>query len=85
MAGFRHGFQRREVMAENGISSSSSPPRLRILRRAEVLSIVPLSDASLRRMEKDGRFPKRIRLGSKSYGWAESEVLDWIRLRMEAR
>lgn len=72
-------------MAENNISSSSSPPRLRILRVAEVLSMVPLSDASLRRMEKDGRFPKRIRLGSQSYGWAESEVLDWIRLRMEAR
>lgn len=72
-------------MAENKISSSSSPPRLRILRRAEVLSMVPLSDASLRRMEKDGRFPKRIRLGSQSYGWAENEVLDWIRLRMEDR
>jgi prophage regulatory protein len=72
-------------MAENGISSSSNPPRLRILRRAEVLSMVPLSDASLRRMEKDGRFPKRIRLGSQSYGWAENEVLDWIRSRMEAR
>jgi prophage regulatory protein len=72
-------------MAENGISSSSNPPRLRILRRAEVLSMVPLSDASLRRMEKDGRFPKRIRLGSQSYGWVENEVLDWIRSRMEAR
>jgi prophage regulatory protein len=72
-------------MVENGISSSSNPPRLRILRRAEVLSMVPLSDASLRRMEKDGRFPKRIRLGSQSYGWAENEVLDWIRSRMEAR
>ena len=72
-------------MAENGISSSSNPPRLRILRRAEVLSMVPLSDASLRRMEKDGRFPKRIRLGSQSYGWAENEVLEWIRSRMEAR
>jgi len=73
-------------MAKSDISSSSdSLSRLRILRRAEVLSMIPLSDASLRRMEKDGRFPKRIRLSSHSYGWAENEVLDWIRLRIEAR
>ncbi len=73
-------------MAENNITvNNNSPPRLRILKRSEVLSMIPVSDASLRRMEKDGRFPKRIRLGSQSYGWAENEVLDWIRLRMEAR
>ncbi len=72
-------------MAENNIAPNSSSSRLRILRRSEVLSMVPLSEASLWRMEKVGRFPKRIRLGSQSYGWAENEVMDWIRLRMEAR
>jgi prophage regulatory protein len=64
---------------------NSNSPRLRILRKAEVLFMVSMSDASLWRMEQEGRFPKRIRLGSNSCGWVESEIVKWIQQRMEAR
>jgi prophage regulatory protein len=30
------------------------------------------------RLEKDGKFPKRVRLGKKSVGWVDQEVDDHI-------
>lgn len=59
--------------------------RPRIIRKPELLSIVGLSDATIWRQERDGRFPRRIRLGGNSVGWIESEVADWLAERMEAR
>lgn len=39
--------------------------------------MVPLSDATIWRMEKAGKFPKRLQLGGNSVGWSESEVREW--------
>jgi len=50
----------------------------RILRKPEVLAIVNVSPATLWRMEKAGRFPKRISLGPNSTGWLNSEVEEWF-------
>lgn len=52
--------------------------RDRILRKPEVLEIVGVSPATLWRMEKAGRFPKRISLGPNSAGWIKSEVDGWF-------
>ena len=52
--------------------------RDRILRRPEILARVNVSPTTLWRMEKAGRFPKRISLGPNSAGWLESEVNDWF-------
>ena len=57
----------------------------RILRKPEVQNRVGKSDASIYREEKAGRFPKRIKLGSNSVGWLESEVEKWIKEKAEAR
>lgn len=50
----------------------------RIIRKRELLGMVGLSDATIWRMEKDGKFPKRLRLGGNSCGWFETEVMDWM-------
>ena len=50
----------------------------RILRKPEVLEIVNVSPATLWRMEKAGRFPKRISLGPNSAGWLNSEIQKWF-------
>lgn len=50
----------------------------RILRKKELLHMVPLSDATIWRMERDGKFPKRLQLGGNSVGWPESEVNAWL-------
>ena len=37
------------------------------------------------RLEKDGRFPKRIRLGKCRVGWLKAEIEAWLKDRMERR
>ncbi len=49
----------------------------RIIRKKELFHMVPLSDATIWRMEKAGKFPKRLQLGGNSVGWSESEVREW--------
>jgi prophage regulatory protein len=60
-------------------------PRQRIIRKPELLSMIGLSDPTIFRMEKAGRFPKRLRLGGNSCGWLESEILEWLADRAAAR
>lgn len=49
----------------------------RIMRRKEVLQITGVAPSTLWRLEKAGRFPKRIALGPNCAGWLSSEVNDW--------
>ena len=50
----------------------------RILRKPEVLARMGLSDPSIWRREKVGKFPQRIQLGGTAIGWRESEITEWI-------
>ena len=50
----------------------------RLLRIGEVKKLTGLSGASLWRWERDGRFPKRLKLGNWSVAWRESEIQAWI-------
>jgi prophage regulatory protein len=51
--------------------------RERIIRKTEILNMLGLSDSTVWRMERAGKFPKRIRIG-KSCGWFESEILAYL-------
>lgn len=62
-----------------------SDPRQRVIRKPELLNMVGLSDPTIWRMERDGAFPRRLRLGGNSCGWLESEVLGWLADRAAAR
>jgi len=57
----------------------------RIIRKPELLAMIGLSDPTIWRMEKEGKFPKRIRLGGNSCGWLESEINEWLDARLAAR
>ncbi|PKN63249.1 MAG: hypothetical protein CVU57_20300 [Deltaproteobacteria bacterium HGW-Deltaproteobacteria-15] len=57
----------------------------RVVRKTELLSRIGLSDATIWRMEKLGRFPKRIQLGGNSVGWLKSEVDGWLADRASER
>jgi len=55
----------------------------RILRRRQVLERTGLSDTTLWRYERDGKFPKRrVLTDSGLVGWRESEVTAWIADRL---
>jgi len=57
----------------------------RIIRKPELFARVGLSDATIWRMEKSGKFPRRVRLGGKSVGWLSGEFEDWLNTRLENR
>ena len=63
---------------------TQAPPE-RLIRKPELLSIIGLSDSSIWRMEKAGKFPGRIQLGGNSVAWFESEILDWLKDKAAAR
>jgi prophage regulatory protein len=51
----------------------------RIVRLPEVQSMIGIrSRATLLTWEKEGRFPKRLRIGKRSMGWLLKDIEDWI-------
>jgi len=58
---------------------------VRILSKKEIRLLVLYSPAHIDRLEKAGRFPKRVQLGPGRVGWVESEVLAWLEERIRAR
>lgn len=50
----------------------------RVLRKPELMVKTSLSDATIWRMEKAGKFPKRVRLGGQAVGWFSDEVDAWL-------
>jgi prophage regulatory protein len=48
-------------------------------------TIVPYSLSQLTRLEKEGRFPRRLKLGPGRVGWMLSEVYEWIEQRKAER
>jgi prophage regulatory protein len=46
---------------------------------------VRLGRSQLARLEKVGKFPKRVRISEGRIGWLESEILAYIAARIERR
>ena len=51
----------------------------------QVREMVLYSPAHIARLEADGKFPKRVRIGSGRVGWVDQEVDDWLRARIAER
>jgi len=58
---------------------------MRILRSYQLLQKVPYSVQHIGRLERAGRFPRRIKLGTNSVGWVEEEVDAWLEERARQR
>ncbi len=57
----------------------------KVLRRKAVREKTGYSDMHIYRLERAGKFPRRVQLGPNSVGWIESEVDEWIEERMRQR
>lgn len=60
----------------------------RLVGKKELRTLVLYSDAHIARMEADGRFPKRLRLGNGPrcrVGWLFSEVMAWLQQQTAKR
>ena len=53
----------------------------RILRRAEVLQVCGISQSTLYEMMSRGTFPPSVRIGVRSVGWRESQIVEWLESR----
>ena len=61
---------------------------IRLISKKQVKEIVLYSYAHIDRLEKAGQFPKRVRLSryrTGRVGWLRSEVLAWLKSKLEKR
>ena len=70
-----------------GIAMLLNPRRIvmRMLSKRQLKELVLYTPQHIDRLEAAGSFPKRVRLGTNRVGWIESEVLDWLQERIDAR
>jgi prophage regulatory protein len=74
----------------NATSMTTTTP-LKILKIDEVLEMTSLSRAThfakLNEKSKsyDPDYPKPLKLGARSVGYVEQEVINWLQAKMEAR
>jgi len=54
---------------------------LRILTKKEVCALVPYTPQHIHRLEKAGRFPRRLQLGPNRVGWRLTDIEQWINER----
>ena len=53
----------------------------RILTKKELRLIVPYTSQHILRLEKRGKFPKRLQIGSRRVGWYLAEIEAWLNAR----
>jgi len=59
-----------------------------LLTKKQVIGLVPYCNTHLLRMEKDGKFPQRIKPDGKQKSkafWVREEVEDWIQGHIDRR
>lgn len=52
---------------------------IHFLLTKEVTALTRMSDLTRSRLEKRGKFPKRIKIGSRKVAWRRSDIEDWAR------
>ena len=55
---------------------------LRFLRFPAVRARTGLSRTTIWRLERQGDFPRHVRISRNAVAWAEHEVADWIRFKL---
>lgn len=57
---------------------------LRIITQKELCKLVPYTPQHILRMEKAGKFPRRIKLGENRVGWRLIDIEEWLASRLPA-
>jgi prophage regulatory protein len=74
-----------DIVRQSLIAYVAATMGIRILSKKELRQLVLYSPAHIDRLEKAGRFPKRVQLGPCRVGWVESEVMAWLEQRIKER
>ncbi|HBH7896609.1 TPA: AlpA family transcriptional regulator [Vibrio parahaemolyticus] len=54
---------------------------MKLICLLNVMNLSGLSKTSIYKLMQDGRFPKNIKIGSRTSRWIESEVVEWVESR----
>lgn len=57
-------------------------PHLRILTKKDLRALVPYTPQHVLRLEKAGKFPRRIQLGANRVGWRLIDIEAWLAERV---
>lgn len=58
---------------------------MKLLRMKQVEEKVGVCGVHIRRLEKAGKFPARVEISERAFGYLEKEVDHWIASRLTAR
>jgi prophage regulatory protein len=67
----------------HGIEVAAHVAPLRLLRFTAVRDLTGLSRSTIWRLEHAGIFPRRIRISPNIVAWLETDVLAWIRAKVD--
>ncbi len=81
----KHAGQQNKPCANcpRSVNPASRPNRL--ITKRELRLIVPYTPQHILRLEKDGKFPRRVQVGPNRVAWLESEVEAWVAARVAER
>ena len=57
----------------------------RLITKKQLQDMVPYTPQHILRLEKMGKFPKRVRVGENRVAWLLTEVERWISVRVAQR
>lgn len=57
---------------------------LKILRRKQVEAQTGLCRSAIYQKMADGTFPQAVKLNTRTVGWIESEIYDWLKAQVES-
>lgn len=58
---------------------------MRLIRMPAVRAMTSLSKAWIYALEKQGKFPRRVKVSERISAWIEAEVNEWVRAQAAAR
>jgi prophage regulatory protein len=58
---------------------------MRLLSKRQLKEMVLYSPQHIARLEKAGKFPRRVQIGPNRVRWVEAEVLDWLQTKLNRR
>ena len=50
----------------------------KIIRKSQLKELTGFSPRHIDRLERAGQFPKRLQLGTRSVGWYETDIIEWL-------
>ena len=58
---------------------------LRVISWRELSEMIPFTRQHVLRLEKAGRFPRRLQIGARRVGWLATEIEDWLAAKINDR